>query len=465
METTARQVLIVLPGGMTVRNWLSTNVAKRLGEERSLKIAVITPEAGDEAPANAAGLEWRPLLSRRTVGLMDWLRLLAGYLLHQAIVFRFNALAQLWGAEQRLQQSWRLRKMAIKDGVPASRWFGTPFPRSHRVYQMLRRLYFAGWQRQAAVEKLFDVTKPALLVLGHVQTHFSTPYALAAIARNIPIVGAIGSWDQPTTKGPLAPGVRFFLAQSQAVAHELVRYHRVKREAIEVVGWVQMDSYLGVDAGRVNALKELNLPCNARYVLVGSSPERLGHNEPAICKWLAGELAKFSNTTLVIRSHPNDRKWQERFGSQHSPPRVVVLPPEFARMDRMANQIRHAAAVLSPAGSILLDAVGLDTPAIALAFENDDEPYYDRLARRYDMEHLRSMINTGGVVLAQNRDDLAAYIAEALADRDRNGHKRAKLRREHLEPLDGRSADRLVAIIKREACCKPAPEQQEVRAQ
>jgi hypothetical protein len=46
-----------------------------------------------------------------------------------------------------------------------------------------------------------DDTKPALMVLGHIQTHFATPYALAAAARDVPVLGAIGSRDQPTTNG------------------------------------------------------------------------------------------------------------------------------------------------------------------------------------------------------------------------------------------------------------------------
>jgi hypothetical protein len=458
-----RQVLVVLPGAMTVRNWLSTDVARRLGQTKTLSVTLVTPDAADQPAALAAGLAWRPLL--RSAGGRLGPRLLAGYLLHQAIVFRFNALAGLWGAEQRLRQSWTLRRIAIKDGIPASRWFGRPFPRSHRLYDWMCRLYYAGWQRHASVERLFDETKPDLLVLGHAQTHFSTPYALAAAARCVPILGAIGSWDQPTTKGPLSPGVRRFLVQSQAVADDVVRYHAVPREAIDVVGWVQMDLYFGDSskAGREATLAELGLPADARYILVGSSPERLGHNEPAICNWLAADLAKRFGASLVIRCHPNDRKWQRRFGPLHRPPHVIALPPEFGRMDRMANQIRHAAAVISPAGSILLDAVGLDTPAIGLAFENDDEPYYDRLARRYDMEHLRYLAETGGVVLARNHDDLAAYVAEGLMDRDRNGGKRARLRAKYLDPLDGRSAERVVAAIVREVGSVRTPSPDSVR--
>jgi hypothetical protein len=442
-------------------------VARRLGEQQGLRVTVVTADAADERAAAAAGLAWKPLLSKAGVGGVARLRLLAGYAMHQARVFRFNALAGFCGAEQRLRQSWRLRKIAIKDGVPASRWFGRPFPHSRRIYDWLTHLYHADWQRHAAVEKLMDETKPALVVLGHIQTHFTTPYALAAAARGVPVLGAVGSWDQPTTKGPLAPGVRRFLVQSRAVAGDLERYHGVAPDTIDVVGWVQMDLYLRsrLEATREATLAELGLPADARYVLVGSSPERLGHNEPEISGWLAGELTTAcGGTALVIRCHPNDRRWQLRFGPLHDPARVVVVPPELGRLDRMADQIRHAAAVLSPAGSILLDAVGLDTPAIALAFENDDEPYYDRLARRYNMEHLRRLIDIGGIALARNRSELAGQVMAALADRDRDAAKRAMLRAQHLEPLDGRSAERLVAIIAREAGALPAPRRGEVAA-
>jgi hypothetical protein len=130
----------------------------------------------------------------------------------------------------------------------------------------------------------------------------------------------------------------------------------------------------------------------------------------------------------------------------------------------MADQITHAAAVLSPAGSILLDAIGLDTPAIALAFENEDEPYYDRLARRYDMEHLRSLTETGGVELARNHAELARLVGQALTDRDRNSEKRAKLRAVLLEPLDGCSAERLVAAIVREALSVQVPQSDAIGA-
>ena len=433
---------------MTARNWLSTELSAKLARENDLNVIAVTPDASDRDVGRGQGFTWVPLLKIRGASFGTRLRLIAGYLLHLIVVFRFNAVAGFRGAEQRLRQSRRLRRLAVRDGVPASRLFGWPFPKSRALLSFLKSCYVSKWQRFADVEKLFEEMQPALLVLGHVQNHFSTPYALAAIARDIPILGVIGSWDQPTTKGPLCPGISHYLAQSRAVAEDLQRYHGVPPKAVDVVGWPQMDIFVRRQpCPRTELLTALGLPTDTQYILLGSSPERLGHNEPRIARDLATMLAQQNKCALVIRAHPNDRIWRERFAALHCPPHVVVLPPELGQMDRLADQIHHAAVVLSPAGSILLDAVALDTPAVALAFENEDEPFDDRLARRYDMEHWSDLVSTEGVFLVRSQQQLEEAVLGSLQEGTLGSAGRARLRSSYLEPLDGKVADRIVAAI------------------
>jgi len=450
-----KRVLIVLPGAMVVRNWFSTGLLEKLGQQPDIAITVVTPDAGDAAVAERAGVVWRPLLRVAGSPWMTRLRVMASFALHLVIVFRFNTIAGFRGAAQRLQQSRRLRRLALRDGVPAFSFFGWPFPRSRWLLHGLLRLQGVLWRRCAQVEGMLDQLDPALIVIGHVQNSFVWPYAVAAQTRRIPVLGIIGSWDQPTTKGPLVPYVGRILAQSRNVAHHLTCYHGVDQSRIDVVGWIQMDPLVKPKqaASRADLLATLGLSSGHRYVMLGSSPERLGHNEPAIARNLAAALAQHPDCALVIRAHPNDRNWQARFGSLHSPPHVVLLPPEFGEMERMADQIRHASAVLSPAGSILLDAAVLDVPAIALAFENDDEPFADRLARRYEMEHWADLVETGGMSLARNQDELERLVHDVLSDSGFGADGRARLRERHLEPLDGDVGERIVAAIRSAANC------------
>jgi UDP-N-acetylglucosamine 2-epimerase len=194
-------------------------------------------------------------------------------------------------------------------------------------------------------------------------------------------------------------------------------------------------------------LDALGLPAHFRYVLMGAYQERLGRHEPELCRQMAAMLAGQGDCALVIRCHPIEPQWRERFGRLHRPPHVVVLPPELGNFERLANQIRHAEIVLSSAGTILLDAIALDTPAIAIALEDESEPYFDRVARRYDMEHWAALVKTGGLPLARSPAELASLIVETLADRQRDAAGRARLVAAHLDPLDGRAAERIVAAI------------------
>jgi hypothetical protein len=442
------RILLVLPSAMMARNWLSTDAGAQLGRDPALQVTVVTPDASDRAAAEAAGLSWQPLLRPRDLSAIDRLRFMGGYLLHMSLVHRFNAIAGFRGARERLKQSWPLRRIAIREGLPASRWFGFPLPRSRALYRWLTALYRSGWQRQRAVESLFDRLRPDLVVLGHIQTHFTMAYALAARARGVPTIGMVGSWDQPTTKGPIHPGIGRYLVQGQGVADELGRYHGVQADAVEAVGWVQMDPYRQPDimTSRDAVLSDLGLPAGARYILFGAYPERLGRHEPALCADIAAGLAS-RDCALVVRCHPIDQGWRARFGSLHRPPHVVVLPPELGDLKRLAGQVGHAEMVLSSAGTILLDAVALDTPAVAIAFEDESEPYFDRIARRYDMEHWASLLKTGGMPMARDIGELMTVIGETLEDRDRDAQGRARLVTDYLAPLDGAAGRRIAAAI------------------
>ena len=242
-------VLIVLPAPMIARNWLSTSVLDLLAARRDMDVTIVTSEAGDQAIVESKGLQWRAMLRGKRVQGFERARYYAGYLLYLVLANRFNAISSFRGARERLKQSRALRRIALKDGLPASPWFGFPLPRSRLLFHGLQRLYQSRLMHFAEADATLDAVRPALIVLGHVQNHFTMPYALAAKKRGVPILGAIGSWDQPTTKGPLSPALGRLLAQSRAVADELVRYHGIAPGRIEVVGWTQMDLYRRPDVG------------------------------------------------------------------------------------------------------------------------------------------------------------------------------------------------------------------------
>ena len=461
MTAPGRTILILSPFDMITRNILATDMATHLARQPGLRSVLVTRNLKDAEAVAAHGpaLAQEPMIRflRSPAGWRERAAealLAGGFGLHLVLTHRFNAVQGFKGHQDRLAQSWALRKPAVREGLPVLRFLDKPFPRSRRLLNALLALYWKDWQRHPRAASLFDREQPDLVVLAHCQNHFVTPYVLEALRRGVPILGVNGSWDQPTTKGPLAPGIQRFLVQSRQVAIDLERHHGVEPERCVAVGWPQMDLYArpGTLVDRDVFLARMGLPQGRRYILVGAYSERLGPHEPAMCRWLAEQNAQGAfgpDVTLWIRCHPNETQAAERFGALDRRPDVVVERPGMGDLPQLANLVRHAACVVSSAGTIGLDASALDTPSIAVAFEDPAVPFHDRPSRRYDMEHYAAVMATGGIRKVTSLEDLGAALAAYLQDRSLDAEGRARLRAEHLEPLDGRAAERTVSEIMR----------------
>lgn len=451
-------IALILPFDMTARYFLETNLLKEmLAYEQLTKLYVIarTPL---QLPSQCEYVQilrpfrysaQRPLTLRR---LLHDAKFTAGYFVHLSLVNRFNSIHHFRGFADRLKQSWKLRKREIKEGHPSSRIFGWPLPESRKIYGMLQRFYYRTWSSHPDITEWFAQAKPDGVVLGHMQNSKITAYLATAQKLGIRVIGMNGSWDQPTSKGPIMPFDGGIIVQNEEVKKELHRYHEIEESRLHVCGWPQMDRYVNAQAflPREQFLSSIELPKDARYILFGAYSERLGPHEPMVLERLAEALQRGEfgeNIWIWVRCHPLDRDWEERFSYLSRYVRLHVEPPSLGNLSHLANLLKHASLVISSAGTIALDAVALDTPAIALAYEDERLTYYDRPARRYDMEHYATAVATGGMWKVATMQELTNAIRGYLENRMLHAAQREALRSQFLEPFDGRSAMRTAQRI------------------
>jgi hypothetical protein len=457
---------------MAARFLLHSPVLARLAAEPGIQAVFLSdqPEHADTVAASGADhLGWRRLASPvepapgltagpwpragRRLAHRLWQRATGRWAGFGNLVFRFNEIQGFAGhRRKKLLPPDKLEREALAGNHPDPR-LGRPFPRSRLLLRLLYASYYSTWYSEPGVEAFCDQYRPHLLVLYHLQHPGLRPWLSAARRRRLPVLGIVGSWDQPTTKGPLCPGVESYAVQSRRMASELVRLHGVDPSRVAVTGWPQMDPYRdpALVWERERLCAEIGAEPERALITLGANSARLGAHEPSI----AGRLAEWVASggpgrpaTLVIRPHPKDGAWRERFGGLHRPPHCLVLPREVGRLELLANLLRHSAALLASSGSVLLDAVALDTCAIGIAYDGDLEPpRHQSIARAYEQDHYRPVVTSGGVRLARDHQSLLEAVAEALADPGRDAAGRAALRAEHLEPLDGRASERLVWLI------------------
>ena len=295
-------------------------------------------------------------------------------------------------------------------------------------------------------------TERPAVALANTQMHSVQPFIVAAQRLDLPVVGHIASWDHTVGKGVVAPDLRRYIVQNDVMRDDLVRYHGLDAERVVVTGWPQTDVFyrqrtrsdfdevvrgLGLDPARPVVLVMGNSPTNAPYEK--QFVERL------VSWWeQSGASGRFS---LLFRPHPRDRQWRERFRPALSREGVAVQEPSFTDLKTLAVLLQHGNAVVSNAGTILLDALVNDRPAVCVLYD-EGAPVGESWAwKNVSGEHYKSLIESNAFYRADRFEEVTASIERALAHPGELTAERARVAREVVGEVDGCAAERVADAV------------------
>ena len=178
-----------------------------------------------------------------------------------------------------------------------------------------------------------------------------------------PILGVNGSWDQPTTKGPMLPGIAHVLAQSRQVVDDLARLPRLSGGS-DRGGRVAADGRLcrsvevaiarGVP-GEASGCRRARDTCCSRPTLSGSastSRRCVARCRQAIDR---GDI-RAARGALHAQSSARPRVAVSDLGRLPHAGRRSSSRRTSGTLDHLTNLIHHAEVVVASAGTINLDA-------------------------------------------------------------------------------------------------------------
>ena len=464
----ARNVLFVLPTSMAARGLLETPVLEVFRAQTKYIAQVLSPSNREKKKIQALGFDdvvWRSVyypatdelnLRQRALRLCRALCLRLNGLTrsdYPSLVYRFNEINGFVGHRQKSAMSVARQTREALAGNFVDPNLGKPFATNRSLFKTLYRIYYGRWQCiPPSIASFVREAKPAAMVLWNPQNTLTKDYLVAANKFKIPIVVVITSWDMPTTKGPIGPGVQKYIVNSQAMKQELMSFHEIDADRIDVSGWPQMDVYLQTKAiGREAFMDSLNIAGNRKLVVFAANSERLGCHEPSVVEHLAGRIndGTFQHScTLLVRPHPKDGNWKNRFGSVLGCENVLVEPPEWGRLKHLGSLMRHADVVVASQGSITMDAAALDTCIVNIGFDGGMEvPATESVRNWYRMDHYKTVLETGGVWLVDDFDELDVAVNAYLNDPGLKSIERQRLRTDQLEPMDGSASRSIVNII------------------
>ena len=282
----------------------------------------------------------------------------------------------------------------------------------------------------------------------------------AAVAAGLPVVSAIISFDNPTTRGRMPVLGDRVLVWNRANRAEIERsYPDLAPGIVHVIGAPQFD--LHRDPMRVldepTWRARLGLPVDRPVILYGAGPELLLPGEPALVEAIDAAIADgriAGRPVVLLRGHPADpaERWRELDARAN----VVVAPgwgradgglawPSDDEIDLQMSTFAHAAVHVNVCSSMSIDGAAFDRPVITPTFvPGAPRSIQRRLRSLYRQEHWQPIARSGGVEEVGDEMALVAAIDRALVDPGARHEGRRRLVAELLTFDDGRSSARFV---------------------
>jgi hypothetical protein len=290
------------------------------------------------------------------------------------------------------------------------------------------------------------------VVLANSQMLAVVPFVVAAQRDSLPVVGHIASWDHTVGKGIVAPNLRRYIVQNEVMRNDLVQYHGVDADRIVVTGWPQTDVfYRRRSRSEYEALlRELGLDPTRPVVLVmGNTPTNAPFEGRFVGRLLAwwqesGASGRFS---LLFRPHPRDREWRDRFAAALALDGVAVQEPSFTDLETLAVLLQHGDVVVANAGTILLDALVNDRPAVCVLYDEGAPTGESWALKNVSGEHYKALMESDAFYRAGRFEEVADGIERALAHPEELSAARIRVARDVVGDVDGKAAARVADAI------------------
>jgi hypothetical protein len=356
-----------------------------------------------------------------------------------------------------LRQSMRhgFNRERMQRGHP--NWFldperAGPLPQSRTLDRALTKWHYG--RLRHVPRPLLDALRrerPAV-ALANTQMHSVVPFIVGARRARLPVIGHIASWDHTVGKGIVPPGLTRYIVQNDVMRDDLVRYHDVDSARIVVTGWPQTDVFhprrprSAFDA----VVRSLGLdPARPIVQVMGNSPTNAPYEKQFVDRLVAWweEMGAERRFSLLFRPHPRDGEWRERFSAALLRENAAVQEPSFTDLETLAVLLQHGDVVVSNAGTILLDALVNDRPAVCVLYDEGAPPGESWALKNVSGEHYKSLIESEAFYRADDFGGVTAAIERALAQPGELAPERARVAREVVGEVDGRAAERVADAI------------------
>ena len=400
--------------------------------------------------------------------------------LHKSLTFRFNEMNNFI-THKRYKD---ITKTNIKKEDAKYLWnsdiwpkyLGFPFPKSKILFKIIFSIFTSFiFSQNRIIEKNIKILKPDLLILGDIQSSVSFSYSNYAKKYKVKTAGNVRTWDHLTKNGPVIKNLDEYWVWNPVMREELTKYHKIKDNKIFEVGSPQFDYYLNNEIDDKNLIEyfniketneEFSLNDETSIIFFATNRPHRGIGEESIihhiCENIALGIYPDKDISLILRSHPHDTTFTERFKEFKKYPFVRLFnssqisnfdPIEFRDdMIRVNLLLKKSKLVICGQSTFAIDSACTDTPIINISFEGDIN-INEKLSvkNRYNVDHYQKLISYNGTKLvgdfASMDNSIKEYLVKPMTDNDGRELISKKFAGFSDKPSSDRITDRILKIL------------------
>jgi len=252
---------------------------------------------------------------------------------------------------------------------------------------------------------------------------------------------------------------------------EAVTLHDIRAEDVYVCGPAHFDVYAhsGKFRSREEFCRDLRLDPAKPIIVQGTITPMYYPENVEVLEMLtqAIENRRFvRDCQLLVRLHPqvvntgihsDDLAPYRAIEQRHDFVRIDVprttkwgsmVSPHREEAKHLAEILYHAAVLVHPGSTLVVDAAAVNCPAVGLGFDGyKPKPYDESIRRWWDYTYMQPIVQSGGQPIARTAEELLATVNLFLKDRNHLVAGRTLIRDQECYKIDGCAGSRIAARL------------------
>ncbi len=278
--------------------------------------------------------------------------------------------------------------------------------------------------------------------------------------RKIPLILAVASWDNPTSKGPLTVVPDYTLVWSTEMKEEMAQCHGIADDTMAVVGVIYFENYFAPERlmSREHFCAQLGVPPQTKIIQFATGDSAVIRCNQPFVRLLQRIIAEqpFDHPChLLVRVSPKDiyTLYKEFEGLPHT---TIQYPlgegtaygrhswiPQAEEDFERASTLKNTDVLLTSGSSIILDASCFDVPVVNLAYDCGlDLPPWLSVVRFFRYVHAQPVIQEDATWMVSNDAELRGALADCLNHPEKRRAERRRLLLRAVTHTDGQTCRR-----------------------